>query len=140
MTAAVAQLLLGAITAVLSLQLPLGTFRLPGSGLFPLALGLLLAALSAIQIARLLLAKSSTRSTAATSTPDDSMERKWMGAVVAMDDDRCPIFDVPLEILHRYIIFVVLFAIFLFIVLQCTLIILCIFVCLYNFINTVPIT
>lgn len=57
MTAAVAQLLLGAITAVLSLQLPLGTFRLPGSGLFPLALGLLLAALSAIQIARLLLAR-----------------------------------------------------------------------------------
>jgi hypothetical protein len=57
MTAAVAQLLLGAIAAVLSLQLPLGTFRLPGSGLFPLALGLLLAALSAIQIARLLLAR-----------------------------------------------------------------------------------
>lgn len=57
MTAAVAQLLLGAITAVLSLQLPLGTFRLPGSGLFPLALGLLLAVLSAIQIARLLLAR-----------------------------------------------------------------------------------
>jgi hypothetical protein len=57
MTAAVAQLLLGAITAVLSLQLPLGTLRLPGSGLFPLALGLLLATLAAIQIARLLLAR-----------------------------------------------------------------------------------
>jgi hypothetical protein len=57
MTAAVAQLLLGAITAALSLQLPLGTFRLPGSGLFPLALGLLLALLSAIQVARLLLAR-----------------------------------------------------------------------------------
>ena len=57
MTAAIAQLLLGAVTAILSLQLPLGTLRLPGSGLFPLALGLLLAALSAVQIARLLLAR-----------------------------------------------------------------------------------
>jgi hypothetical protein len=57
MTAAIAQLLLGAITAALSLQLPLGTFRLPGSGLFPLALGVLLVLLSAIQLARLLLAR-----------------------------------------------------------------------------------
>jgi hypothetical protein len=65
MTAAVAQLLLGAITAVLSLQLPLGTFRLPGSGLFPLALGLLLAALSAIQIARLMLARRAATAAAA---------------------------------------------------------------------------
>jgi hypothetical protein len=65
MTAAIAQLLLGAITAVLSLQLPLGTFRLPGSGLFPLALGLLLAALSAIQIARLMLARRAAAAAAA---------------------------------------------------------------------------
>jgi putative tricarboxylic transport membrane protein len=57
MTAAIAQLLLGAITAVLSLQLPLGTLRLPGSGLFPLALGVLLVLLSAIQLGRLLLAR-----------------------------------------------------------------------------------
>ena len=54
MTAAIAQLALGALTAVLALQLPLGTLRLPGSGLFPLALGVLLAALSVLQLARLL--------------------------------------------------------------------------------------
>jgi putative tricarboxylic transport membrane protein len=65
MTAAIAQLLLGAITAVLSLQLPLGTLRLPGSGLFPLALGVLLALLSAFQLTRLLL----DRRAAATAAP-----------------------------------------------------------------------
>ena len=69
MIAAVAQLLLGAITAVLSLQLPLGTFRLPGSGLFPLALGLLLALLSAIQVARLLLARRAAAAVAAGAVP-----------------------------------------------------------------------
>jgi putative tricarboxylic transport membrane protein len=57
MTAAIALLALGAITAALSLQLPLGTLRLPGSGLFPLALGLLLALLATVQLARLLLAR-----------------------------------------------------------------------------------
>jgi hypothetical protein len=57
MTAAIALLALGAITAALSLQLSLGTFRLPGSGLFPLALGVLLALLSTVQLARLLLAR-----------------------------------------------------------------------------------
>jgi hypothetical protein len=66
MTAAIAQLLLGAITAVLSLQLPLGTLHLPGSGLFPLALGVLLVLLSAIQLGRLLLAR---RAAAAAAPP-----------------------------------------------------------------------
>ena len=40
MTAAISLFVFGAITAALSLQLPLGTLRMPGSGFFPLALGL----------------------------------------------------------------------------------------------------
>jgi len=40
-------LLLGAVTTVASLQLPIGSFRTPGSGLFPLLLGLLLIGLTA---------------------------------------------------------------------------------------------
>jgi len=38
--------LFGAVTAVLSAQMPIGTFRAAGSGLFPLCLGILLMALS----------------------------------------------------------------------------------------------
>jgi hypothetical protein len=57
MTGAIAQLVLGALTAALSLQLPLGTLRLPGSGFFPLALGVLLVLLAAGQLARVLLAR-----------------------------------------------------------------------------------
>ncbi len=41
-------LLFGIATALLSLTLPIGTFRAAGSGLFPLCLGLLLMALAAI--------------------------------------------------------------------------------------------
>lgn len=41
-------MLFGIATALLSLTLPVGTFRAPGSGLFPLCLGLLLMALAAI--------------------------------------------------------------------------------------------
>jgi putative tricarboxylic transport membrane protein len=47
MTAAIALFVFGAITAGLALELPLGTLRAPGSGLFPFALGLLLMALAA---------------------------------------------------------------------------------------------
>ncbi len=43
--------LLGGVTAALSLQLPLGTIRVPGTGLFPLCLGTLLMALSALFLA-----------------------------------------------------------------------------------------
>ena len=39
----------GALTAALSLQLPMGTARMPGTGLFPLALGLALMGLAAGQ-------------------------------------------------------------------------------------------
>lgn len=38
--------LFGALTACLSLRMPIGTFRVAGSGMFPLCLGLLLMALS----------------------------------------------------------------------------------------------
>jgi hypothetical protein len=49
--------LFGGITAVLSLQMPIGTFRAAGSGLFPLCLGILLAALSLLYLLRLWLGK-----------------------------------------------------------------------------------
>jgi putative tricarboxylic transport membrane protein len=49
MTAAIALLVFGAATVLMSLNLPIGTLRAPGSGFFPLALGLMLAALSASQ-------------------------------------------------------------------------------------------
>jgi putative tricarboxylic transport membrane protein len=69
MTAAIALLALGAITAALSLQLPLGTLRLPGSGLFPLALGVLLALLAAVQLSRLVLARRAAAAAAAPPRP-----------------------------------------------------------------------
>jgi hypothetical protein len=46
-TAAISLFVFGAVTAALSLQYPLGTLRMPGSGFFPLALGLALMALAA---------------------------------------------------------------------------------------------
>ena len=53
MTAAIAWFVFGAITAALSLQYPLGTLRAPGSGLFPLALGVMLMALAAAHAVKL---------------------------------------------------------------------------------------
>lgn len=44
--------LFGAVTAILSLQMPLGTLRAAGSGLFPLCLGVLLMILSAVSLVR----------------------------------------------------------------------------------------
>jgi hypothetical protein len=49
MTAAIALFAFGAITAALALSLPLGSLRMPGSGAFPLALGILLMVLAAVQ-------------------------------------------------------------------------------------------
>jgi hypothetical protein len=46
-------LLFGLVTVILSLRLPVGTFRAAGSGLFPLCLGLLLMLLSGIHLLRL---------------------------------------------------------------------------------------
>ncbi|MBI5969104.1 MAG: tripartite tricarboxylate transporter TctB family protein [Deltaproteobacteria bacterium] len=40
--------LFGGITALLSLRMPIGTFRMAGSGLFPLCLGLLLMGLASL--------------------------------------------------------------------------------------------
>lgn len=40
--------LFGLVTVVFSLRMPIGTFRNPGSGLFPLCLGILLMLLSAL--------------------------------------------------------------------------------------------
>jgi hypothetical protein len=52
MTAAIAWLVLGALTVALSLQYPIGTLRAPGSGLYPLMLGLMLMALAAAHAVR----------------------------------------------------------------------------------------
>jgi hypothetical protein len=49
MTAAVVMFVFGVATVLASLTLPIGTVRAPGSGLFPLALGVLLAVLSLAQ-------------------------------------------------------------------------------------------
>ena len=65
MIAAIALLAFGAVTVALSLQLPLGTLRMPGTGFFPLVLGLLLVVLAAAQGTRLLLARARARAAAA---------------------------------------------------------------------------
>lgn len=57
MAAAISLFVFGAITAALSLQLPLGALRMPGSGSFPLALGLALMALAAGHGIKLYLAR-----------------------------------------------------------------------------------
>jgi hypothetical protein len=43
--------LFGAATTLLSLKMPIGTFRMAGTGMFPLFLGILLMILSAVGIA-----------------------------------------------------------------------------------------
>jgi hypothetical protein len=48
-------LLFGLVTVILSLKMPIGTFRMAGTGLFPLCLGILLTVLSGIFILRILL-------------------------------------------------------------------------------------
>ena len=45
--------LFGAITAMLSLRMPIGTFRMAGTGMFPLILGILLMLLSGIFVLRI---------------------------------------------------------------------------------------
>ena len=49
--------LFGGVTSVLSLQMPIGTFRMAGSGLFPLCLGILLMILSLLFLLNLLFVK-----------------------------------------------------------------------------------
>lgn len=57
MTAAICLFLFGAATAAAALQLTLGTLRAPGSGFFPLVLGVLLMGLAAGHGIRLYLAR-----------------------------------------------------------------------------------
>ena len=84
MTAAVALFLFGAVTVVLSLQLPIGTLRAAGSGLFPLVLGLLLMGLAACHLLLLLRA----RNTAADVRTDERVSYRrvafFLGAVAAV--------------------------------------------------------
>jgi hypothetical protein len=47
--------LFGAFTAFFSLKMPIGTFRMPGTGMFPLLLGILLMVLSSIFILKIFL-------------------------------------------------------------------------------------
>jgi putative tricarboxylic transport membrane protein len=53
MTAAIAWFVFGAITAGLSVQYPIGSLWAPGSGLYPLVLGLMLMGLAAAHAVRL---------------------------------------------------------------------------------------
>jgi hypothetical protein len=52
MTASIVMFLFGGVTAALALQLPLGTLRVPGTGLFPLVLGVILMALAGVEAFR----------------------------------------------------------------------------------------
>jgi hypothetical protein len=89
MTAAIALFVFGAVTAALSLELPLGTPRMPGTGLFPLVLGAMLMGLAAAQAIRLHLArpKAAPPATEAAAAPqpkrDGATQRVvlFMGAV-----------------------------------------------------------
>jgi putative tricarboxylic transport membrane protein len=47
-------LLFGMVTIILALRMPIGTFRMAGTGLFPLILGILLMLLSCIFLSKLL--------------------------------------------------------------------------------------
>jgi small-conductance mechanosensitive channel len=51
----------GGMTVVLSLQMPIGTFRMAGSGLFPLCLGIALMFLALLYLANLLFQKDAKR-------------------------------------------------------------------------------
>ena len=53
--------LCGGVTVVLSLQMPIGTFRMAGSGLFPLCLGIALMLLALLYLANLLFQKDAKR-------------------------------------------------------------------------------
>lgn len=72
MSAAISMFVFGAMTAALSLQLPLGNLRMPGSGFFPLALGLALMTLAAGRGVQLYLTRPATaapQAPAATAAP-----------------------------------------------------------------------
>jgi hypothetical protein len=84
-TSAIALFVFGAITVALSLQLPIGSVRAPDSGLFPLALGVLLMGLAAGHGAQAWLARPGPAA-APPAKPDDAGATRrvvlFMGAVV----------------------------------------------------------
>ena len=84
MTSAIAMFAFGAITALLSLQYPVGSLRMPGSGFLPLALGVMLMGLAAVQFTQARLARPKPAEPA--KTPGDEPGRRvlfFMGAVAA---------------------------------------------------------
>jgi quinol-cytochrome oxidoreductase complex cytochrome b subunit len=68
--------LFGGTTAVLSLQMPMGTFRMAGAGLFPFCLGILLMVLSVLFLLNLLFGKKATPPTSepAAATPANTRQ------------------------------------------------------------------
>ncbi len=58
--------LFGAVTTLLSLSMPIGTFRTPGTGMFPLILGILLMFLSGLFLLLLFLKTQATREKSST--------------------------------------------------------------------------
>ena len=58
--------LFGAVTTLLSLSMPIGTFRKSGTGMFPLILGILLMFLSGLFLLRLFLKTQATREKSST--------------------------------------------------------------------------
>ncbi len=76
----------GGITAILSLQMPIGTFRMAGSGLFPLCLGILLMVLSLLFLLNLLFGKRATpqsREPAATTPANAKQVLQFLGITAA---------------------------------------------------------
>jgi hypothetical protein len=85
MTVAIALFLFGGIIALLSLQLPIGTLRAPGTGFFPLVLGLILMGLAACHVIQLHLSgRKPTTGSEPDRGPGGSTQRvlRFMGAVV----------------------------------------------------------
>jgi hypothetical protein len=84
MTGPITWFVFGALTAALALQLPLGTLRMPGTGSFPLVLGLVLMGLAAAEGLRVHLARPKAPVAQA---PDDTggtrRVMQFMAAVVA---------------------------------------------------------
>lgn len=77
--------LFGAATAILSLRMPMGTFRMAGSGLFPFCLGILLMLLSVLFLFHLLFAKPSPPQMPGTAAPPDAATGQmllFLGATV----------------------------------------------------------
>lgn len=77
--------LFGGITAALSLQMPIGTFRMAGSGLFPLCLGVLLMILSLLHLLTLRFGKAPRKpeKTAAAIPANTPLVLKFLGITAA---------------------------------------------------------